>query len=145
MYTSCLALCVYSELYLADVTGALFISALICGTMLPLSIYTAKILLQVKKWPNVLGFFFRQLFCPLPVDCSPTHSSITGQDLTRSEFLVLTDRVINGSSWNHNIVHTLGIHARRCPRPEERAFLDHYIWKLCECALDILENHNVDE
>ena len=36
-----------SELYLADVTGALFISALICGTMLPVSFYTAKILLQV--------------------------------------------------------------------------------------------------
>lgn len=34
------------ELYLADVAGALFNAALICGTMLPLSIYTSKILLQ---------------------------------------------------------------------------------------------------
>ena len=32
---------------MADVTGALFIATLICTTMLPLSIYTAKILLQV--------------------------------------------------------------------------------------------------
>ncbi len=31
---------------MADVGAALFNSALICGTMLPLSIYTAKILLQ---------------------------------------------------------------------------------------------------
>ena len=38
----------HSELYLADVAGALFISFLICATMLPLSIYSAKILLQVS-------------------------------------------------------------------------------------------------
>ena len=38
-----------SELYLADVAGALFSSALICGTMLPFSIYTGKILLQVNE------------------------------------------------------------------------------------------------
>ncbi|XP_064403331.1 zinc transporter 6-like [Halichondria panicea] len=34
------------ELYLADVAGSLFICTLICGTMLPLAIYSAKILLQ---------------------------------------------------------------------------------------------------
>jgi zinc transporter 6 len=36
----------FDELYLADVAGALFNTALICGTMLPLSIYCGKILLQ---------------------------------------------------------------------------------------------------
>ncbi|XP_003382471.1 PREDICTED: zinc transporter 6-A-like [Amphimedon queenslandica] len=34
------------DLHLADVTAAIFNSALICGTMLPLSIYTGKLLLQ---------------------------------------------------------------------------------------------------
>jgi zinc transporter 6 len=34
------------DLHLADVTAALFNSALICGTMLPLSVYCGKILLQ---------------------------------------------------------------------------------------------------
>ena len=39
-----------SELYLADVACTLFNSFLICGTMLPLSIYSAKILLQVQMY-----------------------------------------------------------------------------------------------
>ena len=38
---------VSSDLHLADVAAALFISALMCGTMVPLTLYTGKILLQV--------------------------------------------------------------------------------------------------
>ena len=43
-----MCMAVGSELYLADVAGAIFNSALICGTMLPLSVYCGKILLQVE-------------------------------------------------------------------------------------------------
>lgn len=48
----------HSALYLADVAGSLFISALICGTMLPLAIYSAKILLQVCAFCSVIIFMF---------------------------------------------------------------------------------------
>lgn len=51
MCLSCCVVCVCvrvcSELYVADVMGALFISALVFSTMVPLSSSTAKILLQV--------------------------------------------------------------------------------------------------
>ena len=37
----------FSELYLADVVCALFNAMLMCCVMLPLSVYSGKILLQV--------------------------------------------------------------------------------------------------
>ena len=56
----------FSELYLADVAGAIFNSALICGTMLPLAVYCGKILLQVGSRPYIL------CYC---VDISPVQTA----------------------------------------------------------------------
>lgn len=52
-----------SDVHLADVTAALFNSALMCGTMLPLSIYSGKILLQVPLRSNPLAFSLLLLEC----------------------------------------------------------------------------------
>lgn len=38
-----------SKLYLADVAAAIFITILTCATLFPFSVYTGKILLQVRN------------------------------------------------------------------------------------------------
>lgn len=66
-----------SELYLADVAGAMFNSALICGTMLPLAVYCGKILLQVG-----LVISHSVLYVHVVIsrpDCTRTYPAIAGQ------------------------------------------------------------------
>jgi zinc transporter 6 len=50
----------YEDLYVADIISTFFISALVCGTLLPLSMYCARILLQTTP-ENLLPLLDKSL------------------------------------------------------------------------------------